>query len=103
VWLSRGQFVAMAIAIAMEARAERPSLAELKVEELLNEVRVEYPSEEAVASVVSAFRHCFQQIPDHEVSSEFHPSLSLSLGPCSAQRKREGNDKNNPFDALGLC
>ena len=65
----------------MEASAERPSLADLKVEELLKEVRVDYPSEEAIASVISTLRLCFQQIPEHEVSSEI-----ISLAPCSTER-----------------
>ncbi|MCO5585783.1 hypothetical protein L7F22_039719 [Adiantum nelumboides] len=64
----------------MENTSEKPSLAELKVEELLKEVRVEYPPHATVQGVLSALSSCFQQIPEHQVTSSLVSSFVEDLG-----------------------
>ncbi|KAI5084140.1 hypothetical protein GOP47_0000309 [Adiantum capillus-veneris] len=65
---------------AMDYNSEKPSLAELKVAELLKEVRVEYPLHETVQGLLSALSSCFQQIPEHQVTSSLIPSFVEDLG-----------------------
>lgn len=66
--------------LAMDTTAEKPSFADLKVGELLKEVRVEYPTTEAVEAAVSAIRSCLHQIPEHQVTSSLAPSFVEDLG-----------------------
>ncbi|KAH7300451.1 hypothetical protein KP509_24G063300 [Ceratopteris richardii] len=64
----------------IESSFDKPSFTELKVEELLKEVRVNYPPQTSVQTVVLAITSFFQTIPEHQVKSSLAPSFVDDLG-----------------------